>query len=71
MKTLDYDKPINMQPAPDLGEHVYRCNCDVCTRSFIVDLARDTCKNAMVICPSCSAIKTPEWDDNKTGEEKL
>ena len=69
--SLDYDKKIKMEPAPDLGEHKYRCNCGICTRSFIVDLAKKEHKNMAVICPTCSAARAPDWDDAKSGEEKL
>lgn len=44
---MKYD--IKLTKAPDLGETVYRANCEQCTRSFEFNSAL----TKYVVCPNC------------------
>jgi len=64
--TEENDNPITIEPAPDIGSNKYRAHCGICSRTFIVNFPQNT----LVVCPSCAAIKYPEWADKQTAEEQ-
>ena len=51
------DGRILAEPAPECGEHAYRCKCEVCERDFILNMGLDA--RSLVVCPSCSTVREP------------